>query len=788
MMATDYVGRSMRRREDPRLLTGQGQYIDDLTFPGTVHMAVVRSPYAHARVSSIHTARATAVPGVLAVITGADLCGMIKPLTPDIRMPGVMSLGSGWPILAGEEVCYVGEAVAVVVATDRYVAEDAAELVEVEYEPLPVVSSAAFALQANAPQANRHVPGNVFYKGTFRTDGVDEAFRSAEVIIQGKMKTGRVTALSMEPRGCVAVPNLGTGEVELYTSTQMPHIVRSGVARCLGLSETQLVVKVPDVGGGFGMKCQVYPEEVLVVFLARRLGRPVKWIQDRREDLSSSTHARDHTYEVELAARNDGTILAVRARMLTDAGAYTSYPFGCTLESTGGVRMLLGPYRIREYEYESIAVATNKMPVGPYRGVAQPSCCFAMERMMDKLARKLGLDPAEVRRRNLVEAREMPYRNVFGAVYSSGDYPRCLERALEMVDYPRLRAEQATQRAKGRLVGVGISCYVEITGIGSAGYRPRGVHDVSGFDSATVEIDPTGHVLVAVSTPSQGQGHETTFAQLVADELGVAPEAVRVVSGDTRLVPYGSGTFASRSAVAGGGAIALACRRLRRRLLQLAADTLGVSADDIELHNGVVQAVGNPESSVTVAELARRAHLLTPAELPAEWEEPGLRATVLYDPPPATWSNGVHVAVVEVDPETAEVKIRDYAVVHDVGRMINPLIVEGQTVGGLVQGVGEALYEHLVYDEQGQLITGSLMDYLVPTSMEAPTVRCDHLESPAPETVTGVKGAGEGGTIGAPAAIANAVADAVAHLGIEIDSLPIRMDQLWKAMAGPRSS
>lgn len=450
--------------------------------------------------------------------------------------------------------------------------------------------------------------------------------------------------------------------------------------------------------------------------------------------------------------------------------------------------MLLGPYRIREYAYESYALATNKTPVGPYRGVAQPSCYFAMERMMDKLAGELKLDPAEIRRRNLVGPAEMPYRNVMGAIYSSGDYPQCLERALEMVDYNRLRAEQAALRAEGRLLGIGICSYVEITGIGSAGYRPRGVHDVSGLDSATVEVDPTGHVLVAVSTPSQGQGHETTFAQLVAEELGVKPEMVRVLSGDTRLVPYGSGTFASRSSIAGGGAATLASRRLRGRLLQLAADALEVGEAEIELRDGVAWAAGDPSRAVSVAELARRAYLLTPAALPAGWEEPGLRATVLYDPPPATWSNGVHVVVVEIDRETAQVQIRDYAVVHDVGRVINPLIVEGQVIGGLVQGLGEALYEHLVYDEQGQLLSGTLMDYLAPTAMEAPVVRCDHLESPAPETVTGTKGTGEGGTIGAPAAIANAVADALGHLGVEIDSLPIRMDKIWAVLSESESA
>lgn len=784
-----YMGQPMRRLEDRRLLTGRGRYIDDLDFPGTVHMAVVRSTHAHARLRNVDVAKAREVPGVLAVITAADLEGKVKPLRPDIRIPGIFDLGEGWPILARDEVCYVGEAVAAIVAVDRYVAEDAAELVAVDYEPLPAVVRAADALAPEAPKANERLASNITYRGEFQTDGIDAAFEAADVVVEGKFTTGRVAALPMEPRGCVAVADQGTGEIELYSSTQMPHIVRAGVARCLGIPEMKLIVRTPDVGGGFGLKCQVYPEEVLAAYFARLLGRPVKWIQDRREDLMGSTHARDHTYEVRLAARRDGKVLGARLVMLTDAGAYSSFPFGSTLEATGGARMLLGPYKIREYAYTTYALATNKMPIGAYRGVAQPSCYFAMERAMDKLARELALDPAEVRRRNLVAADDMPYRNVLGAVYSSGDYPRCLERALEMVDYRRLRAEQAALREQGRLLGIGICCYVEITGIGSAGYRPRGVHDVSGLDSATVEMDPTGHVLVAVSTPSQGQGHETTFAQLVADELGVTPEMVRIVSGDTRVVPYGSGTFASRSSIAGGGAITLASRQLRARLLQLAADALGVDENRVQLKDGFARAAGdgnsadNMDRSIPLAELARRAHLLTPDDVPAEWEESGLRATVLYDPPPATWSNGVHVAVVEIDTTTGEPCIRDYAVVHDVGRVINPLIVEGQVIGGLVQGLGEALYEEIVYDDNGQLITGTLMDYLVPTAAEVPRVRLDHLESPAPETVTGTKGTGEGGTIGAPAAIANAVADAVAHLGVEIDSLPIRADKVWAAIS-----
>jgi carbon-monoxide dehydrogenase large subunit len=771
--ATRFMGARIKRLEDPRLMTGRGRYLDDLRLHGLLHAAFVRSPHAHAVLSSVDVGAALARPGVAAVLTGRDVAGVVAPLTARLDTPGFVP--TPWPALADARVRFAGEVVAVVAAADVYQAADACEAVAVTYEPLPVVAGIDAALGAGAPLLHDAVPGNVLFDRRREHGDVERAFREAAVVVRETLRHGRCSASPLEPRGLVA--HWEDDALTVWTGTQAPHVYRGVLASAFGLSESRVRVIVPDTGGGFGQKMSTLPEDLAVAALARRTGRPVKWTETRRENLAAAAQAREERVEVEVAADAEGRLLAVRARVFSDAGAYHIYPNTAALEPLGTAMILPGPYRLSAYAWRATAVATNKPPLGAYRGVGMTMGTFVMERSLDLLAERLGVDPAEIRRRNLLPSSAYPFTSASGLVYDSGDYPAALERALDLSGYDRLRKEQAEARAQGRLLGVGLACYTEYTGIGAETFRGRGMTNIPGPEAATVRMEPDGSVRCFVSFPSQGQGHATTMAQIVADRLGVPLDRVSVLQPDTQVSPPGSGTFASRGGVAQGGTVDAAARTLRDKILVIAGGLMEASPADLELAEDRVRVRGVPDRGVSVAEVARAAYF-PPAGGLADGLSPGLVATQFFDLPGPTFSGAVHVAAVEVDAATGQVTVRDYAVVEDCGPVINPLIVEGQIHGAVAQGIGEALAERLVYDESGQLLSGTLMDYALPTAGDLPSFALGHIETPSPLTPGGVKGLGEGGTIGAPAAIANAVADAVRPLGLGVTALPVLSESL----------
>ncbi|HKC06087.1 MAG TPA: xanthine dehydrogenase family protein molybdopterin-binding subunit [Methylomirabilota bacterium] len=752
--------------EDPRLLAGQGCYLDDIPLPGLLHAAFARSPHAHAALRSVDTTAARAAAGVELVLTGRDLDGQVAPLAPRLEAPGFA--GTVWPALPTDRVRFVGEAVAVVAASTAYAAVDGTALVEVDYDPLPAVPDVDTALDSRAARLHPAHASNILFESRGGQGDVDRAFAAAAVVLRETFTHARCSAAPLEGRGVIA--RWEGDALTLWTGSQVPHVFRTGVARAFGLPDARVRVIVPDTGGGFGQKMHLMPEDLAVAALARRTGRPVKWIETRRENLAAAAQAREGRVEIEAAADAGGVLLGLRARLWSDAGAYHVYPLTAALEPLGSASILPGPYRTPAYAFHLTALATTKPPLGAYRGVGMTMGAFVMERTMDLLAGRLGLDPAEIRRRNLIPREAYPFTSATGFVYDSGDYPKALEQALTLAGYDRLVRERDEGRARGRLLGIGLACYTEYTGVGSETYRRRGMADVPGHEAARVEMAADGRVTCYVSFPSQGQGHATTTAQLVADQLGVALEAVTVRQPDTDTTPGGTGTFASRGAIAQSGAADAAAGTVRRKLLAIAGDLLEASPADLLLREGHVSVRGMPDRGVSVAEVARRASALD--ALPPGME-PGLAATQSFDPPGPTFSGAVHVAGVEVDPDTGRVTVREYTVVEDCGPVINPMIVEGQIHGAVAQGIGEALSERLVYEENGQLATGTLMDYALPVAGMLPFFMVGHLETPSPLTPGGYKGMGEGGTIGAPAAIANAVADAMKPLGVAITALPI---------------
>ena len=767
------VGQSVLRREDDYLLRGQGRFVDDLPAPlNTLHLAFVLSPHAHARILSIDVSEARALDGVVDVLTGTDLAAMVKPIAAQIELPGYSF--NTRDVLAIDEVRFAGEAVAVVVAESAYLAEDGVELVDVDYEPLPALTEIGKATDPDAPQVNPTVPGNVYYEGRFATEGVDAGFEAAAHVISEDFHSSRVTAVPIEPRGCLAVPE-HAGNLVFYSSTQIHHLLRTALAEFLDVAESTLRVVVPDVGGGFGIKAALYPEEFVCAALALRLRRPVKWIQDRYEALLTDVHARDNHYRVQAAVDDDGIVLALKAEIRTNGGAYSALPFGCTLETTGGARMIVGPYRITEYTYTATAVATHTAPVLAYRGVAQPVCFMAIEGIMDRIARRLELDPAEVRLRNMVPTAELPWTNIVGVRYDTGSFVESLEQAMEMANYDEFRARQ---EAQGRLVdgkyrGIGICTFTEVSGTGAPGWRARGLTRLPGFDSGTIKVEPTGKVTAFVSHAHSGQGHFTTFAQVVADELGARLEDVTVVEGDTAAGPYGTNTFASRSAVTGGGALIRASEKARLKLARLAAAMLESTPEDIVVADGQLHVAGVPSRALSFGEVAETAYAMNTFDLP-EGESFGIEETDFYDPPLVTMANATHIAQVAVDAGDGTVDIEGYTVVHDCGRVINPMIVDGQVMGGVAQGIGETLMEEFVYDADGQVKTATLADYLLPSSVDVPNFQIAHIESPSIDAVGGFKGVGEGGLIGAVPSIVNAVADALSDLDVNVNTKPLR--------------
>jgi aerobic carbon-monoxide dehydrogenase large subunit len=780
-VTTRAIGTRIPRNEDPRLLRGLGCFVDDVNPAGVLHAACLRSPHAHARLRAVDASRARALPGVHLVVTAADLGELNQPGPLLIPHPALTHARTQLP-LAADEVRYVGETVAFVVADDRYVAEDAVGLLVVDYEPLPVVTDAGGALSAGAPLVHGDAPSNRAARFPQQVGDPDGAFGQAAHVVRERLVIERSCGSPIEGRGVVAEHDPRSGVLRVWSSTQAPLPIKNGLARMFGLAEFQVEVIAPDVGGGFGTKIMLfYPEEILVPWATLRLGRPVKWTEDRREHLIAANQERGQVHDVEVAVDADGRILALRDHFIHDTGAYT--PYGIVVPLITATQ-LPGPYRLRNYAVEFEVAYTNKVPVSPYRGAGRPHGAFVMERVIGLIAHALGLEPAEVRRRNFIQPDEFPwdvgltFQDGGPTRYDSGDYPAGLEMALERAEFTTFRARQAEARTRGRYLGLGIGCYVEGTGIGP-------------YEGAHVRVEPSGQVLVATGLTTQGQGHGTTFAQIVAEALGCKANTVSVITGDTRKFNWGAGTYASRALVTGGNAIHTAAQQVRSKALRIAAELLEVSPADLELVDGLVRVKGAPGKELTLGALATVANPIryayskeaTEAALRlvkpragavlAAGEAPGLEAFGYYAPPHATFASGCHVAIVEVDPVTGEVTLLRYVVQHDCGTMVNPTIVEGQIHGGVAQGIGGALYEKIVYDEAGQPLTTTYMDFLMPTAMEIPEIEIVHLETPSPLNPLGIKGVGEAGAIPGPAVLAEAIEDALRPLGVRIREMPL---------------
>ncbi len=772
------VGTRLPKRGNARLLRGQGSYLDDLRLPGALVAHFLRSPHAHARLRKITAAAARKMPGVAGVWTAAELGARIRPLRAALNSPDYRE--TAMPVLATGKVRFVGEPVAVVLASDRYRAEDAAEAIRVEYEPLTPQPEVNRALADRDHRVDEELDDIIRFECVAAGGDIERAFREADLRVARTFDHPRSTGLAIENRGVLAQYDPGRDILTVWSSTQIPDILRKGLSECLSHPEHKLRVVAPDVGGGFGVKMHVFPEELVVAHLARELERPVKWIEDRVENLLASIHARDHVLEAEIAARRDGTILGLRVRDFCDSGAYSAYPITVALEPLTCASSLPGPYRIENYDFRSVAVATNKCPIGAYRGVGFALCPVVTETLMDLVARELGMDPAEIRRRNFIPPDAFPYVSSAGTTYDSGNFPATLERALEAVKYGAFREEQQQARARGRYLGLGFSSFIEPTGMGRRVYGKRGMKQVPSFDSATVKVDPSGTVRAYLSTPSQGQGMETSFAQMLADEMGVDLSSVTVFLGDTEVCPAGNGTFASRSIVSAGSALLLAARSVRSKLLALAAPLLGAAPEDLQVAAGRVFAARRPERGCSVAELVQA--LYSPTEDLPEGMAMGLEVTQSFSLGGAAVSAGTHVATVEVDAETGLVRVLRYVAAEDCGRVVNPALVDGQIRGGVAQGIGAALYENLAYDEQAQCLTASLMDYLVPGATEVPPIEIVHLETLTPLTPGGSKGVGESGLIASPAAIGNAIADALEPFGVSFTRFPITPPDIVAAL------
>jgi len=782
---TAAIGQPLKRREDARLLTGEARFVDDLAVPGALHLAFVRSPHAHARIRSIDTTAAAGLPGVVAVLTGADLASewaapmpCAWPVTADMKTP------THYP-LALEEACYVGDAVAVVVAESDAVARDAAGLVEVDYEPL----SAAVDLEAAAaggPLAHSDMDSNISYVWSLDPDRakLDAAFAEAAHIVEETYLQQRLIPSAMEPRGVVAVPQPFGGDMTVYSATQIPHILKVMVGLTLGIPESRLRVVAPAVGGGFGSKLNVYAEELVALALARKLGRPVRWREERSENAQATIQGRGQVQHIRIAADAEGRITGIDVDLLADMGAYLQLV-------TPGVPLLgaflyHGVYDVPAYAFRCTGVFTNKTPTDAYRGAGRPEATFAIERAMDALARAVGVDPAEIRRRNFIRAEQFPYSSAAGLVFDSGDYHSVLAKALDLVGYDALRKEQEERRARGstKLLGIGLSTYVEMCGLAPSRVLASLNYSAGGWESASVRMLPTGQVQVVTGTAPHGQGHETAWSQIAADRLGVRPEDVEVLHSDTAIAPLGMDTYGSRSLSVGGSAIWVAAGKVADKARAIAAHKLECAEEDLELSEGAFVVRGSPDKAMPIAACAFEA--FTAHDLP-DGMEPNLEATVSWDPPNFTFPNGAHVAVVEVDTETGKVDLVRYAAVDDCGNQINPLIVEGQIHGGIVQGVAQALFEDAVYDAEGNLLTSTLADYLVPSAAEFPSFELDQTVTPSPTNPLGVKGIGEAGTIASTPAVVNAVVDALGHLGVRDVTMPMAPERVWNAIRSARA-
>jgi aerobic carbon-monoxide dehydrogenase large subunit len=767
------LGRPRPRKEDARLVTGQTSWTDNIVLPGMLHMAFLRSPYAHARITSVDVSAAKQLPGVIAAFTGADFAGeqgslpCAWPVTEDIVIPN-------HPPMAVDEVRYVGEAVAVVVARDRYTAADAVEAIEIDYEPLPPVLDIRTALDEGSPKV--HEAGNKSFEWVFGNGDIDAAFRDAPVVLERTYRQQRLIPCAMEPRAVVAT--CVGGEFTIWSATQIPHVLRVMLALVTSIPEQNIRVIAPDVGGGFGSKLQVTAEEVLAVLVTRKLGRPVKWTESRSEGNMTVHHGRDQWQRIRIAADSDGRLRGLDVDLLADMGAYLM------LVTPGvpllGAFMYNAIYKMDAYAFKCTGIFTTKMPTDAYRGAGRPEATFAIERIMDELAAELGMDPLEVRERNWISHDEFPFTTIAGLTYDSGNYEAATAEAKALFRYDELRAEQAERNARNDPVrlGLGTSTFTEMCGLAPSRVLGSLAYGAGGWESASIRMLPTGKVEVVTGSSAHGQGHETAWSQIVADQLGVPFEDIRVLHGDTQISPKGMDTYGSRSLAVGGMALVSACDKVIEKAKVIAAGMIEASADDLEWTPGRFSVRGDPEKGVTIGEIA----LATFAahNLP-DGVEPSLDSDATYDPDNFSFPHGTHLCAAEVDTETGMVTIRSYVAVDDVGRVVNPLIVEGQVHGGIAQGIGQALYEEAVYDEAGNLLTTTLADYLVPSAADLPSLQTSRTESPADNRL-GVKGVGEAGTIASTPAVVNAIVDALRPLGVSDVTMPCSPERVWRAI------
>lgn len=786
MVYSQYVGARVRRKEDPRLITGTSTYVPDIKLPGLLHCAILRSPYAHARINGIDASEALALDGVVAVYTGKDLRRLAGPMAGgggeggDIKEDvqeeeAEKQAGEAsepqvqWP-MAQEKVRHVGEQVAAVLATDMYIARDALDLIVVDYDPLPVAATIAAALAEGAPKVFDDKPDNVGLRWSKTTGDVDAAFAEAErdgVVLDLHIVSQRLAAVPMEGRGVCAAWDGWQGTLTVWSSNQNPHTVRTTIAKALRMAESDLRVIAPEVGGGFGVKIGAYPEDVIVAAIARDMKRPVKWVESRAENMLATNHGRDQEIRVQVAARKDGTVLGLKEQITGNIGAYPLAPVLPVLTA----QMAIGTYKIPNIKIDVTCVHTHTMSVAAYRGAGRPEACYYLERIMDRVADAVGMDPAEVRRKNFIPPDAFPYKTPTGLVYDSGEYERSLNKLLAVSDYAGLRAEQARARQQRRYLGIGIASYIEMCGFGP-------------YESASVRVEPSGAVTVLTGISPHGQGQETTFAQLVADRLGVDFDAIAVRHGDTGNTPIGQGTMGSRGLVTGGSALVGALEKIEAKCRRIAAHLLEAAPEDIEFASGRFSVKGAGENGKTLAEIAAVAYS---DQLPDDIH-PGLEESDFFKPPGLTYPAGAHLAVVEVDPETGHVQLQRYFTVDDCGRVISPMLVEGQVHGGLAQGIGQALWEEVVYDEQGQLISGSLMDYTVPVAKYFPQFTTDRTETASPLNPLGAKGIGEAATVASTPTIANAVMDALRPFGIKHLDLPLTDEKVWQAINAARDT
>ncbi len=788
-MSTKTFGVAIKRKEDPRLITGEAKYLDDVQLTGMVYAAILRSPYAHAKIKRINTKKAEKHPGVIAVYTGEDFKDLpALPCAWQAEAGRIQNNVNTPRVLEIDRVTHTGAGVVVVVADDRYIAEDALGLIEVDYQPLPAVVDAEKATQPGAPQIHENAPNNICMDWKIGDkDGTESALSSSEVVVKQRLVNQRLIPNVMETRGCIAQYLPASEEYTVWMTSQTPHIMRLLMtAFVFGIPETKMRVIAPQVGGGFGSKIFLYPEYCLMAALAKKTGRPIKWTETRRENYIATVHGRDHITDIEIGAKKDGTITALKVKTYANLGGVLS-TIAPGIPTTLYGRVLSGAYKIPHIYCNVIGTYTNTGMVDAYRGAGRPEATYVVERAVDLVARELNMDPVEVRRKNFIQPNEFPYApadNILaGLKYDSGDYDKALDKALEMVNYKGFRKEQEEARKQGKYLGIGFSTYIEICGAAPSswiGVGPTGQGwGAAMWESANIRVHLTGKVILTIGTQSHGQGHETTMAQIVSEELGIPMEDIIVQLGDTLGTPFGYGTYASRSAAVGGMAVYNSAQKIKEKAKRLAAHLIEAAPEDMTFEGGKAFVKGSPDKGKTIQELAGAAALAY--SLPAGME-PFLDDITYYDPPECTYPFGTHICVVEVDKDTGQVKILRYLAVDDVGKRINPMIVDGQIHGGIVQGVAQALWEGAVYDENAQLLSGSLMDYAVPKASFLPSIELGSTETPSPTNALGVKGVGETGTIASTPAVVNAVVDALSPLGIKHLDMPLTPEKVWRAM------